>query len=271
MELRRLVVGTLVVGLGLAGCASGGSGDEGRAASKATTASVAAPSGPATTPPPSSRAAEPAGDARAALAKATRKLGDQSMRLRMTMTGVMSATGSADPASGALQMRMQLGDPQGTSFEVRSTGKDIYLKFGGELGRKTGDQWMRIKGDSVPGGLGLGSAQDPGDAQRLLRGIKEVRRDGPLGFKGTLDLTKSPSANPSSVKALGDKARALPFTARMDEQGRLVGLTLQMDAVNPSVPPMVVRYYDFGAKVSVTKPSGRIVDAPKEVVKGFNA
>ncbi len=273
MELRRLVVGTLVVGLGLAGC--GGSDGEGRtaarASSAATTPAAPAASGSATPAPGASPSAEPAGNARAALATAARKLGDDSMKLHLTMGEFMTATGAADPATGALQMRMNLRGPQAMSFEVRSTGNDVYLKFGGEVGRTIGNQWMRIKGDSIPGGLGLGSADDPGDAQRLLRGIKEVRRDGPLGFEGTLDASKSPSADASSLRALGDKARALPFSARIDEQGRLIGLTLRMDEVNPAMPPMVVKYYDFGTKVTVTKPSGRIVDAPKELVKAFNS
>jgi hypothetical protein len=100
--------------------------------------------------------------------------------------------------------------------------------------------------------------------------VTQVRQDGPGRFTGTLDATKSPSANPRSVQALGAKAKAVPFTAEVDAEGRLIGLTLQMDAVQPGLPAMKARYSDFGTPVAVSKPAGRIVKAPQEMIDAMN-
>jgi hypothetical protein len=79
-------------------------------------------------------------------------------------------------------------------------------------------------------------------------------------------MSKSPQADPAAIERMGASARAVPFTAEVDEQGRLVGLRVRMDAVAPSMPALQVRYSDFGTPVRVTKPKGRIIEAPQQMV-----
>ena len=251
MGVRRLLIGILALGIALAGC-SGPGGDP------------APTSAPATSP-----SAQPDGEARSALAAAVSKLGEDSVRFTLDMGEAATAAGAADPASGAMQVRMRVGGPTPMPFELRTVGKGIYVKFGGNLAQQVGGGWMRVRGDDVPKALGSWSAQDPGGAQRLLQAITRVRRDGPR-FLGTLNLTKSSTAAGRSLKDLGPKVGAVPFTARIDDQGRLVDLTVQMDAVTPELPPMIVRYSDFGTRVAVSKPQGRIGKIPDLLARAMD-
>ena len=223
------------------------------------------------TDPAASPSVESAGQARAALAAAARRLGDDSVRVSLTMGTFMTATGTADPSTSAMDMRMQVRGPQPMAIEMRNTGKDVYMRFRGRSLGSYADRWMHIGGDRIPARLGFGSAEDPGDAQRLLRAIVDVRRDGPGRYRGTMDMSRTPSPDPALLERLGAKARAVPFTAAVDDQGRLVGITIRMDVLFRSMPSMQVRYSDFGTPVRVVKPKGRIIEAPAELVDAFDA
>ncbi len=270
MGLRQVVItGGICMGLGLAGCGAGGEGGATDAgASVPTSTSKAAEPAPssAATRVPRPRSSTGAGDARAALTAAARTLGDDSLRFRSTMGRMATATGVADPATRAVQIRWEQRGPKPLSMEVRHTGRDMYLR----IDQQAGGQWLHIPGNRVPADMRFGSAQDPGDSQRLLRAVTGVRWDGPRGFRGTLDATKSPSSDPAALKLLGAKARKVPFSARVDAQGRLVGLTLHMDAVHPMIPALVTRYYDFGTRVVVSKPRGPVLEASQDMLDALN-
>jgi len=261
MDVRRIIVmGGVSLGVVLAGCGgSSGGGVTGVRSSALASATK-------TTAPPASPTAESSGQARAALAAAARRLGDDSMRMSLTLGTVITGGGTADPTTKAMHMSMRMRGRQAMTVEVRHTGKDVYIRVEGRSFGSLADQWMHIGGDRIPTGLGVGSAEDPGDAQRLLQTVVDVHRDGPGRFRGTLDMSKSPQADPAAIERMGASARAVPFTAEVDEQGRLVGLRVRMDAVAPSMPALQVRYSDFGTPVRVTKPKGRIIEAPQQMV-----
>ena len=68
----------------------------------------------------------------------------------------------------------------------------------------------------------------------------------------------------ASIKTWGDQAQDVPFTAGLDEQGRLSALTIQLPAVNgQQSQPLEILYTDYGTKVDAKKPAAsEITEAP---------
>ena len=83
---------------------------------------------------------------------------------------------------------------------------------------------------------------------------------------------QGPTRNADSVKALGAKANAVPFTAKADDQGRLIELVIDMGAVMPSAGKMTTTYSDFGTEVRVeAPPAAEVIEMPKEMLGVVNA
>ncbi|HEX8629289.1 MAG TPA: hypothetical protein VF755_14080 [Catenuloplanes sp.] len=196
---------------------------------------------------------------------AGRKLGEQSVRVTLEAGKAMSASGVLDPAARKADMRMEI---EKMTFHVIGIGGDVYFKGSGELAEVLGDGWQRVQRSKLPPGssLDLMPDGDPAGANNLMKGVVEVHSVGPGRFAGTLDATKSPSADKKALAAFGDKAKNVPFTADVDAQGRLVHLVLDMSTLSPLMPKMVTRYTDFGAPVTVTKPA-KFTDLPPDMVR----
>jgi len=259
MTDRRLAIAGLamVATLGLTGCGPLGG--------------QAQPSGGA---PVAAEQADPA----AALAAAARKLGEDSVRFEMEMIGSITASGVADPKAGNAEMSMDMGAlGEDNKIELRKVGDDIFMKFGGSagqlLGSKNGKPWMHVDATKLPEGssFAIMSPDDPAGTKKMITAMTAVERVGTNGFRGTLDLAKSPTYNKKdSLKSLAGNT-LVPFTASTDDQGRLVELTLDMSALGASsgagaVPgggKVKTTYSDFGTKISVAAPpAGEVQELP---------
>lgn len=206
------------------------------------------------------------------LQAAVRKLNDDTVRV--TLDGAMQSGGGVmDPRAGTAEMSLKMGfGGQSVDMEFIRVQNDIYLKMGG-FGGST-DKWMHIDGSKISADSNLGNMLqgDPAGAENLMKGIAEVERDGERRFKGTIDTTKSPTANEESLKMLGDKAKTVPFTAAIDEQGRLIEFTLDMSVLVDSLGKVKATYSDFGAPVSVQPPAAsEIMETPSELLGILNA
>ena len=266
MTNRRLAIAglALVATLGLTGC-----GPEGTKASDAGNGSGVA--------------ATQAGakqDAAADLAAAAQKLGEQSMKIDMNMAGAMSMTGVADPKAGTAKMSMEMGAlGKGTGIEMRKIGDDLYMKFGGSMGKALGGgssakPWMHIDASKLAEGSNFKLPKDdPAGSKAMIAAMTQVERVGDTGFKGTLDLTKSPRYSKNKgLEALGDKATKIPFTAKKDAEGRLVELTLDMSSLGAGGGKVTTKYFDFGTPVSVEAPSAsQVQEAPSQLSGILNA
>lgn len=266
MTNRRLAIAglALVAALGLAGCGP----DDNKARSGAGA-------------PATGKAAEPAaGDLAPAaeLAAAAKRLGEQSMHIDMDMAGAISMTGVADPKAGVAKMSMDMGAlSEGTTIEVRKVDQDVYLKFGGQMakmvGASSGKPWMHVDADKIAEGSSFKlPADDPAGTKAMVSAMTKVERAGEHSFKGLLDLTKTPRYNKESLKAIGAKATAMPFTATTDDQDRLVELTLDMSGISPGAGKMKTTYSDFGTPVAVeAPPAAQVGELPKELSGLLNA
>ncbi|MEU4793596.1 hypothetical protein ACFWRG_31455 [Micromonospora tulbaghiae] len=106
--------------------------------------------------------------------------------------------------------------------------------------------------------------------KKLLAAVVDVRRSGDRSYAGTLDYTRS-GANGKALMAAGDKAKALPFTATVDEQGRLSTFTMDMTPIDASLGQMSVTYSEFGTPVRLSPPAaGAAEEAPAEIAAAFS-
>ncbi len=185
----------------------------------------------------------------------------------------LSGQGQADPAAKQLAATVTAtaeGFPM--TVDVVVIGADGYAKadLGGhnqELGIPTG--WMHLDASKLNRGsaLGLGpGGTDPGDTAGLFAGLGDVRRVDATHYTATIDLTKATGTwvDRDTVTRLGEKAKAVPATVTLDGQGRLAEVRVDLSSVQAGLVESAT-YSDYGAPVTITKPSGPIVEAPDPV------
>jgi len=227
------------------------------------------PSGAATSTPSSaasSSAADPA--AASALASATAALGTQSFKMTLTagpgvkLEALIDAPGNK--GTGTLNIT-----GSNTDIKVKSllVVQDLYVQVPGITKAGT---WTHVDVSRLPAGanVGLRPGQiDPVNTQKVLTSTTDVQQVDSRSFKGTLDLTKVAGitgVDPSAVTTWGAAAKDVPFTAGLDDQGRLSALTIQLPAVNgQQAQPLDVLYTDYGTKVTAERPAaGDVLEAP---------
>jgi hypothetical protein len=253
---RRFAGLALAAALGLSACGP----DEDRAAPAASSAAGA------------SQPAQQA-DPRQELAAAAAKLAAETFRMDLRTGGSMSMTGTLDPKAQNAAMTMDMSAlARGTKVEVRKLGNDMYLKFGGSLGSMlgAGGKWMHVDVTRLGAGSSLNvmPGDDPAGSQSLVKAMTDVQRVGEHGYRGTVDLRRTPRYS-SGLKSLGARAAAVPFTARTDEQGRLVEITMDMTDVGTAAGKVTTTYSDFGLPVAVHRPAASAVTELPSNLKGM--
>jgi hypothetical protein len=249
MRLRRLTTGGIgllaAATLSLAGCAA----DNGSGTGTST-------GGPATA------TSAPAASATAELTAAAQKLNDDTVTTEVTSNGLTSS-GKIDPKGNKADVTMKVTASTGSAdFHVRALGDDVYIQADGLPNVQAG-KWLHIDAakaagtsfDVIPDG-------DAAGANRFLNTVADVKKDGTGSYSGTLDLTKVPAGGGVSIDTLGDKAKAVPFTATVDDQGRLTSLTIDMSALNAQLGSLKTTYSDFGSPVTVEAPATSDVVEP---------
>ncbi|MEV7622588.1 hypothetical protein [Actinoplanes sp. NPDC089786] len=216
-----------------------------------------------------STAADPA--AAQALGQATAALGNTSFKVTMTSGPGFKLTGQMDAPGGKASAEMKAtGSNTEITVQTRLIGQDLYVQVPGVTKAGT---WTRIDMSRLPEGanLGLKPGQiDPANTAQLLSSTTDVTQSSPREFKGTLDLTKASGlagVDQLTIQKYGSTAQKVPFTAGLDEQGRLSALTIQLPAVNgQQVEPLEVLYTDYGVTVPELKPAAaEVVEAPADL------
>lgn len=115
---------------------------------------------------------------------------------------------------------------------------------------------------------------DPAGSEALTKAITEVRKTGEGLYAGTIDATKvagSDVLDEATVKALAGQATALPFTAKLDAQGRLTELGIDVPAAGDAkAQNLLITYADYGATTPVQKPpADQVVEASDDVYEMF--
>jgi hypothetical protein len=247
------------VALGMAGCDPDATATPG-ASTAASDAASAAPS------PAVSGSADPA--AASALATATAALGTQSFKITMTAGPGVKLTGLIDsPDSKGTATLNITGSNTDIQVKTLLVVQDLYVQIPGVT--KTG-KWTHVDVSKLPEGAntGLRPGQiDPINTQKVLTSTTDVKQVDSRSYSGTLDLTKVAGItgiDPATVTTWGAAAKNVPFTAGLDDQGRLSALTIQLPAVQgQKAEPLDVTYTDYGTPVTADRPATvDVVEAP---------
>lgn len=262
MRTRRLTGPTLgvlaAVAFALAGCAEGGDATPGAGAS------AAAPTASAST-----GTADPA--AAAALGNAAAALGTTSFKVTMTSGPGFKLTGLMDAPGGKGTGELTVTGPNAElSVKTLIVGQDLYVQIPGVTKAST---WTHVDVSRLPEGanVGLRPGQiDPANTADLLKSSTDVQQVDPRNFRGTLDLTKVAGiagVDQVTVDGYGAAAQNVPFTASLDEQGRLSVMTIQLPAANGAqAQPLEILYTDYGTTVDAERPAAsQITEAPESV------
>ena len=240
----------LVAALGLAACGSTGE-----------PASPAAASAPATTP---------AADPEARLAAATREIAAGNYRFGF-QSGNVTGTGYAHRPSGSVRLDVDAKDGKDTyTMRLFVVGPDSFAKV--ELNGKavgSGGKWFALdKGKAAKTeAFAFLAAPDVGGATDLLATARSVTARPTGELAGTVDITKvdAMAAIDEEVKdGLGAWGGAVPFTATLDDQGRITKLVLDLSTFSTvDVKAIEVTYSDYGAVTPDPKPTDT-VNAPAD-------
>ncbi len=237
--------------IGLAGCGN-------TTAPGVTSTPSAGATGSAEASPPSAATAE--------LTAAAQKLNDDTVKVTLESATVTS-TGHLDPRADKASMSLQIGN--NSSIDLRSIGPDAWLQATGVPGVEPG-KWLHIDGarlagttfDALPDG-------DAAGAGKFVERMAEVNKSGDGSYRGTIDLTKVAGSG-VSVDVLGGKGNSVPFTATVDDQGRLSKLTIDLSTIDPSLGTMTTTYSDFGSPVAVSAPpAANVVEAPESLLQSL--
>jgi hypothetical protein len=190
--------------------------------------------------------------------------------------------GSADPAARKTSMTLK-GTQAGVNLKMDFVliGTDMWAKldFGGAANTAMGipaTKYMHIDQSKLKDKAGLGfstEGTDPAASANLLKGLVDAQRVDARHYTIKLDLTKtsSSSVNEKVLSKLGDKAKAVPGTVTLDDQGRLSEIDIDLSAVDPTASIKVV-YADYGAPVTINAPAkADTIEAPKNVYDIFNS
>lgn len=250
-HVRRRAAGVVTVLatvlIGLAGC--GGSGE---------------PDGGPTTPATSASAV----GAEEAFGAAAEALTTQPLQFKMEMRGLFSINGWMDVTARTAEIMgsMPIGG-KATGIHMVGTADDVWLKIGSEASAK----WMHATAAQVAGSTFDFTAPDnPGGVLGLVNAVNKVESAGTGRYQGTLDMTTSPTYDPSTAGALADKLRAVPFQATVDAEGRLS--TFRVDMTGFQANMVMTASYTYGAPVVVkAPPAAEVIEMPAALLAGIRA
>jgi hypothetical protein len=210
---------------------------------------------------------------------AVKKLNDTSYKYTIAMAG-LTGQGAVDPTAKKASLSWT-GKMSGLAikWDLVQVGTDYWMKLdvGGQnkaLGLPD-SKWMHIDPTKVKNSADLGidlSKVDPTRVTGLFDGLTDAKKVDATHYNVTLDLTKSTGSAVSStdLTKLGDKAKSMPATVTLDEQGRLAAVALDLSSVNAD-SSINTTYSDYGSAAAVSAPAAAdTVEAPDALYRIFN-
>jgi hypothetical protein len=218
-------------------------------------------------------------DPKEAVLASTKTLTQQPYKFTISSDG-LTGTGVADPAAKKTSMSAK-GSQDGVNISIEFVliGSDLWLKM--DLGKDNKalgipSQYMHIDQSKLKDKAAFGfkaGENDPAESDKLVKGVVDAKRVDDRHYTITLDLTKtsSSSVNEKVLSKLGDKAKAVPGTVTLDDQGRLSEITVDLSAVDPAAT-VKVTYSDYGTPVTINAPpKSQTIEAPASVYGMFNS
>ncbi len=224
-------------------------------------------------------AALPAGDA---LTAAIGKLKGTGYDVKVVSEGgTGQGTGSVDPTTNSASLD-EKGTVQGQSIEIAALqiGSDLWAKVNlGALNAQLGvdpAKWMLLDQSKITDASAKPfdlAGPDAFGVTGKLTSVKNVTRVDATHLTGTVDLTQATGVSaPSSadLSKAGAAAAATPFTATLDDQGRLVDIKINADAVNKNLSDEI-SFSNYGSPTAISKPNAAdVVPAPEGLYQIFS-
>ncbi|MFI6231693.1 hypothetical protein ACIBCR_30790 [Micromonospora echinospora] len=273
MKIRRWSAGVLAASLlvpGLTACKSDGAESTAEPAASGSAASSAVPS-----------------DAKEALLASTKEISKGNFSFTIN-GGELNGAGKVHAPTKSAEMSMTGGDAASADLTMEmhlifiDTDSWVMVQFGGAMAtampkQATAGKYQHLDRSRIKGIDQLEFSfddVDPAGSEALTKAITEVRKTGDGLYAGTIDATKATDSDmldADVVKALAGQASAVPFTAKLDAQGRLVELGLEVPAAGDSAAQnLVVTYADYGTTTPVQKPpADQVVEASDDVYEMF--
>lgn len=194
-------------------------------------------------------------------------------------SAAVSIDSRAADAPGKLEMRVV--DPDRwikMSFGAGMTeGLDlndpVMKPFADALKLFDGKTWLHLDLSKVKNAdeYDLDLSTDVSGATALLSGVVAAQGDA-HDVTGTLDATKAGDdvgvLDSEDVKAMGAGAKALPFTAKLDDQGRLTHLEIDVPKAGETpAGKWTIDLTGYGSQQPLTKPTGAVKEMPDSAYK----
>lgn len=188
--------------------------------------------------------------------------------------------GASDPAAGVSTGKITVDVQAGVkvTIETMLSKAVYYVKITGlPLPGFDGAKWLKVDPAKVTSkdAVGFTDAQDPTGLKDITKNATTVETTDGKSFKGTMDLSKNAwgPIDATTVKDLGDKGKALPFEATVDDKGYLTAVKISLPAYGEEkASDVTVAYSDFGSPVTITTPAAsEVTDAPASVYELLNS
>ncbi|MFG1887324.1 hypothetical protein ACGFIR_05560 [Micromonospora sp. NPDC049051] len=225
-------------------------------------------------------------DPKEALLASTKEIEKGNFTFTLAGAG-LSGKGLVHKPSNSAQFSMKFDDESGSmsmSMELIYIEPDSWVMLDlGELGamipgaEKWKGKYQHLDQSKVKGAGELSRYMeevDPAGSAKLTKGITEVQKTAEGSYTGKLDVSAADDAatlDADLVKALGAQAKALPFTAKLDAEGRLTELVISVPAAGETkAHDIKVTYADYGNATAAQKPpADKVVEASPETYEMF--
>jgi hypothetical protein len=196
--------------------------------------------------------------------------------------GQFTGTGSVDAIAHAAAGQ-EHGDTQGVSITLASIeiADKLWVKmdfgsYNSQLGLDP-TKWMLIDESKLTGKktkmFDL-AGPDALDLHGMFTSVSGLKNDNPTQLSGTVDLTKATGVTtPSSddLTKAGAAASAVPFTVKLDDQGRLVDVKLSPTADQDTLASEI-GFSSYGAPTTIAAPPATdVINAPASVYETLNS
>jgi hypothetical protein len=226
----------------------------------------------------------PSAEPKEQLSNALKALNSTSEKITLSTAGKQVGTGSVDVPNKSADVTFQL-TAEGVSIkmEILAVAADEYYKtdFGKTINRQLKvdpTKWYKIDPAKVTDKSSLiidpsTDANDPLGLESALSALSDVKSTDGRTFTGTIDMTAASDSALSGVmtddvSTFGDKAKAVPFTATVNDKGQLISFKTDGTGISDQLTEDI-EFSDFGT-AKVTAPTSSVA-APSSLYQMINS
>lgn len=218
-------------------------------------------------------------DPKQAVAASAKKLADGNFRFTVS-DGESNSSGAVNKPDQSAELTTETAGTNGRmkmTIGFRVIGQDSWIQVKSpdpevaKLLQVPPDKWLHLDHNKVAKtAWAIDFADpDPGDAAKILKTVVSAKKTGEGNYSGTLDvsqLTGSDVITEDTVISLDDKAKAVPFTAQLDSQGRLASLKIEIPEAEVKGRIVELTYAEYGSAPSPKRPGdGEAQEAPAKL------